>query len=123
MIKIANLNQGIEYINLKAPEHLELLIRNQEKILHKIENSGAIFLGNYSPVAVGDYIAGPSHILPTDRTARFSSGLSVYDFLKRISIINYNQVKLKKDLPYALTLAKTEGMKYHYQSLKVRGES
>lgn len=123
LIKIANLSQGIEYVNLKAPEHLELLIRNPEKILHKIENSGAIFLGNYSPVAVGDYIAGPSHILPTDRTARFSSGLSVYDFLKRISIINYNREKLKKDLPYALTLAKTEGMKYHYQSLKVRRES
>ncbi len=96
------------------------MVRNAEQIAEKIKNAGAIFIGNYSPVAIGDYLAGPSHILPTGRTAKFSSGLSVYDFLKRISIIRYNQKKFKEDVSSALTLAKTEGMNYHYQSLKIR---
>jgi len=120
IIKISSLEGGIEYINEYAPEHLELVVKNARRIIEKIRNAGAIFIGKYSPVAIGDYLAGPSHILPTGRTARFSSGLSVYDFLKRISIINYNQKKFKEDLPSALTLAKTEGMGYHYQSLKIR---
>lgn len=120
IVKISSLEEGIEYINQQAPEHLELVVRNAEQIAEKIKNAGAIFIGNYSPVAIGDYLAGPSHILPTGGTAKFSSGLSVYDFLKRISIIRYNQKKFKEDVSSALTLAKTEGMNYHYQSLKIR---
>lgn len=119
-VKISSLEEGIKYINEQAPEHLELLVKRPRLIVNRIKNAGAIFIGNYSPVAIGDYFAGPSHILPTGGTARFSSGLSVYDFLKRISIISYSEKKLKKDLPYALTLAETEGMNYHYQSLKIR---
>jgi len=120
LVKVANLNQGIRYINLLAPEHLVLALKDYEKVLPRIRNAGAIFLGNYSPVAIGDYIAGPSHILPTGRTARFCSGLSVYDFVKRIGIIGYTASVLKKELPYASTLAKTEGLNYHFQSLKIR---
>ncbi|HCJ66231.1 MAG TPA: histidinol dehydrogenase, partial [Elusimicrobia bacterium] len=120
MLKISSLEEGIKYINQQAPEHLELMVKNAEQIAERIKNAGAIFIGNYSPVAIGDYLAGPSHILPTGGTAKFSSGLSVYDFLKRISIINYNKKKFKEDLPFALTLAKTEGMNYHYYSLKIR---
>lgn len=120
IIKIFSLEEGIKYINEQAPEHLELMVKKPERIVDRIKNAGAIFIGNYSPVAIGDYLAGPSHILPTGGTAKFSSGLSVYDFLKRISIISYNEKKFKEDLPFALTLAKTEGMNYHYQSLKIR---
>lgn len=123
LLKIKNLEEGVNYVNRQAPEHLELMVKNPQELLTKIKNAGAIFLGNYSPVAIGDYFAGPSHILPTGGTAKFSSGLSIYDFLKRRSVIGYSKENLRRDLSPALTLAKTEGMKYHYQSLKIRKES
>ncbi|MBI1979234.1 MAG: histidinol dehydrogenase, partial [Elusimicrobia bacterium] len=104
-------------INQAAPEHLLLAIRNPRKVLKKIRGAGAIFLGGESPVALGDYIAGPSHVLPTNGTGRFSSGLSVKDFLRWSSVIE-NKSKNKKLFRMAQVLAETE--KLHYHSLSLR---
>ena len=86
-----NLNKCIEYSNKIAPEHLEIAVEDSKKFLKFIKNAGAVFLGRYTPEAIGDYIAGPNHVLPTDRTARFSSGLNVLDFFKRTSIVSCNK--------------------------------
>jgi histidinol dehydrogenase len=121
LIVVKNLEQdGSDIANKIAPEHLEIMIEKPEKILKKIKNAGAIFLGKYSPEAIGDYIAGPSHTLPTTGTARFSSGLSVFDFLKRMSIINCSKqgfLKLQND---ASLLAKSEGFDAHKLSIDIR---
>ena len=79
------------YVNEIAPEHLEIAIDKPRQFLRKIKNAGSIFLGRYTPEAIGDYIAGPNHVLPTDRTAKFSSGLNVLDFLKRTSVVSCNK--------------------------------
>ncbi|MFT5702994.1 MAG: histidinol dehydrogenase [Rickettsiales bacterium] len=109
-----------EIANRIAPEHLEIMTSSPHKILEKIKNAGAVFLGKYSPEAIGDYIAGPSHTLPTTGTARFSSGLSVFDFLKRMSVINCSSkgfLTLQND---AALIAKTEGFSAHQLSLTIR---
>ncbi|MCK4532365.1 histidinol dehydrogenase [bacterium] len=118
--KVKDLNEAIKVINQEAPEHLEILTKNPEKMLLKIKNAGAIFLGEYSPVVLGDYFAGPSHTLPTGKTARFSSGLSVYDFMKRTSLIFYSKEALKKCSRDILKLAEMEGLKEHMNSVKER---
>ena len=92
-----NLEQAVEVINRIAPEHLEILIKRPNRILKKIQNAGAIFTGPYSPVCIGDYVAGPSHILPTGGTARFFSGLGVRSFLKSIHTISYSKKALEKE--------------------------
>ncbi|MEW6556670.1 MAG: histidinol dehydrogenase [Elusimicrobiota bacterium] len=122
-IKIINtqtLKQAIKLINELAPEHLEIMTKNPEKIAEKIKNIGAVFIGNYSPVAIGDYFAGPSHVLPTSGTARYSSGLSVYDFLKTSSVIQYNKSALKKSAKKIIKLAETERLFEHVNSIKIR---
>lgn len=106
--------------NAIAPEHLELAVEKPEELLPLIRHAGAIFLGRHTPEAIGDYMAGPSHVLPTSRTARFSSGLSVFDFLKRSSIIGCTAQSLAQISPYAETLAVTEGLDAHALSLTVR---
>lgn len=110
--------------NLIAPEHLEVHTENPLLQLNLIENAGAIFLGGYSPVALGDYCAGPNHVLPTGTTARFSSGLGVNDFMKRSSVINYNEKGLKKVARAITTLAMTEGLEAHAASVdaRIRGD-
>ena len=118
--KVRDLNEAISLINREAPEHLEVLIKTPRKILSRIKNAGAIFLGNYSPVVLGDYFAGPSHTLPTGGTARFFSGLSVYDFIKRSSLISYNKEAFRKCSRDLVKLAKVEGLKMHVNSVKVR---
>ncbi|MFT7099400.1 MAG: histidinol dehydrogenase [Rickettsiales bacterium] len=121
LIVVKNLIQdGSEISNQIAPEHLEIMTSNPNEILNKIKNAGAVFLGKYSPEAIGDYIAGPSHTLPTVGTARFSSGLSVFDFLKRMSVIDCSKdgfLKLQKD---AALIAESEGFKAHKLSLTIR---
>ncbi len=121
LIVVKNLEQdGTEIANQIAPEHLEIMVDKADKILKKIKNAGAIFLGKYSPEAIGDYIAGPSHTLPTTGTARFSSGLSVFDFLKRMSVINCSKqgfIKLQND---AALLAESEGFDAHKLSINIR---
>ena len=104
-----------------APEHLELAVGDPEALLPTIHHAGAIFLGRYTPEAVGDYIAGPNHVLPTARSARFSSGLSVLDFMKRSSLVGCTPEALARLAPAAIRLAETEGLPAHALSLAIRG--
>lgn len=109
--------QIIDSINEIAPEHLYLAISNPQKVLPRIENAGAIFLGEDTPVPLGDYVAGPSHVLPTGRTAKFSSGLSVKDFLKSSSVIRNKSKNAYKIFDAAKQIAEIEGLRYHALSL------
>ena len=115
-----NIEQAIEVINRIAPEHLEILIKRPNRILKKIQNAGAIFTGPYSPVCIGDYVAGPSHILPTGGTARFFSGLGVRSFLKSIHTISYSKKALEKEKVSIEKMTKIEGLEKHLESYKVR---
>ena len=121
LVVVKDLNQDAAIIsNQIAPEHLEIMTENPDKIFKQIKNAGAIFLGKYSPEAIGDYIAGPSHTLPTTSTARFSSGLSVFDFLKRMSVIECSKngfIKLQND---AALIAQSEGFDAHKLSITIR---
>jgi len=120
IITAKNLEECAEIANKIAPEHLQIMIRNPRSILKKITNAGAIFLGPYSPSAVGDYIAGPSHVLPTGGTARFFSGLSVSDFTKSPHIISYSKKALEDSKDAIEKITKLEGMSKHFESVKVR---
>jgi len=122
IILTKNLNQATDIVNKIAPEHLEILVRNPERLVRKIRNAGAIFLGPYSPTAVGDYIAGPSHVLPTYGTARFFSGLSLGDFIKSNHIINYSKKSLEKAKEPLEKMAMIEGLIKHLESVKIRLE-
>ena len=110
----------IEIINEVAPEHLEIQLKDGEKILNKIKNAGSIFLGKYSPEAMGDYLAGPNHVLPTTGTAKFSSGLSVFDFLKRQSLIKITKRGIERLGPSVISLALYENLDGHAISIKKR---
>ena len=107
-------------INIIAPEHLEINTKNPRKFLDEVTNAGSIFLGRYSPEAVGDYLAGPNHVLPTSGTARFSSGLSVYDFLKRFSVIEMSKSGIERLGASVINLAKYENLDGHANSINVR---
>jgi histidinol dehydrogenase len=120
IIVVKKINNCIHLINDIAPEHLELMIANAEKFMKKINNAGAIFIGKYTPEAIGDYIAGPNHVLPTDRTAKFSSGLNVLDFVKRTSLVKFDIKSLKKVGPDAIILAQEEGLGAHALSISSR---
>ena len=110
----------VEIINTIAPEHLELFIKNDTKIRKKINNAGSIFIGKFSPEAMGDYIAGPNHVLPTSGTAKFSSGLSVNDFLKRQSLIKISKTGIERLGPSVINLARHENLEGHANSIKIR---
>ena len=110
----------IEIVNKIAPEHLELNIKNYKSLINKIVNAGSIFIGKYSTEAVGDYLAGPNHVLPTSGSAKFSSGLSVYDFYKRISHINLSKKGIETLGPSVITLANFEGLEGHAKSVELR---
>jgi len=120
LIKVKSLREGIDLVNQIAPEHLEIMTADPERVVSRIKNAGAIFLGEFSPVAAGDYVAGPSHVLPTGGSARFFSPLSVTDFQKKNSIINYTQRSLKNDLPPLKTIAELEGLDGHLLSATLR---
>jgi histidinol dehydrogenase len=115
-----NLDQAVEVANRIAPEHLEILVKNPQRLIKGIRNAGAIFLGPYSPTAVGDYIAGPSHVLPTGGTARFFSGLSVLDFMKSSHIIDYSKKALEKVKEPLEKIASIEGLNRHLNSVEIR---
>lgn len=119
---VKNLDLAAEIVNQIAPEHLEIATKNPQKILPKIKNAGAIFLGNHTPEAIGDYIAGPSHTLPTEGTAKFASGLSVFDFLKRISLISCDKKSFLKLAQATSILASCEGLDAHKLSIDIRKE-
>ncbi|MFH1045629.1 MAG: histidinol dehydrogenase [Candidatus Omnitrophota bacterium] len=122
IVLVKNLQEAVEVTNRIAPEHLEIMVKNPRGLLKKIKNAGAIFLGPYSPVALGDYAAGPSHVLPTAGTARFSSGLSTNDFVKRSHVISYTKRALEKVRQPIERIAQLEGLEKHIKSIKVRFE-
>ena len=113
-------NKIIEVVNAIAPEHLEINLKRNEKIINKIKNAGSIFIGKFSPEAMGDYIAGPNHVLPTSGAAKFSSGLSVNDFLKRHSLIKITKTGIERLGPSVINLAQHENLEGHANSIKVR---
>ena len=123
IITLDRLDQAPGIIDRIAPEHLELAIEAPEAMLRRIRHAGAIFLGRHTPEAVGDYVAGPNHVLPTARSARFSSGLSTYDFLKRSTITACSPEGLGRIGPAAATLADREGLEGHGRSVTLRLES
>jgi histidinol dehydrogenase len=110
----------IEIVNTIAPEHLELCMKNNNEIIKKVKNAGSIFIGKFSPEAMGDYIAGPNHVLPTSGAAKFSSGLSVNDFLKRHSVIKISKRGIERLGPSAINLAQHENLEGHANSIKIR---
>ena len=112
--------QAIEVANRIAPEHLELSVENPEQYLAQIRHAGAIFMGRYTAEALGDYCAGPNHVLPTSRSARFSSPLGVYDFQKRTSIIEVSAGGADKLGRIASTLAHGEGLQAHARAAELR---
>ena len=120
LIVVNNIEEAIDLINVIAPEHLELAFNNAEKYINKIKNAGAIFVGTNTPEAVGDYVAGPNHVLPTNGTAKFSSGLSVLDFYKRTTVVKCNEKNLAIIGKHAVTLAKAEGLDAHAMSISLR---
>jgi len=123
IIKVPNFEVAAELSNRLAPEHLELCVSDPENLAKKISNAGAIFLGHWTPEAVGDYVTGPNHVLPTARSARFSSGLSVMDFLKRTTLAKVSRDALLKIGPSAVTLANSEGLECHGLSISERIKS
>jgi histidinol dehydrogenase len=122
IIVCENLDQAIEFANELAPEHLEMCVEEPLKYIGKLDNAGSVFLGNYSPEPLGDYYAGPNHVLPTSGTARFFSPLSVDSFIKKSSFIYYTEQELAKAKDDIVKLADTEGLTAHANSIKVRFE-
>ena len=115
-----DMKEAVNYTNIIAPEHLELMTKNPYKIMENIENAGAIFIGNYSPESLGDYIAGPNHVLPTGGTSRFSSPLGVDDFIKKSNIIHFTKNGLKNFKDDIILLTELEGLDAHANSVKCR---
>jgi histidinol dehydrogenase len=112
--------QALAWTNQIGPEHLHIQAKDAERLAHKIDNAGAIFLGAYTPVALGDYAAGPSHVLPTGGTARFASGLSANDFLRRSSVLSFTLKGLEAMADDVRLLAAKEGLTAHAASIDVR---
>ena len=113
-------HDGPELIDRLAPEHLELAVKDPESLSYNIRNAGAIFLGRYTPEAIGDYIAGPNHVLPTARSSRYASGLSVLNFMKRTSLVSCSADSLKEIGMDAIRLAESEGLSAHARSVAIR---
>ena len=120
ILVVADLTDACGIVNELAPEHLQLLTSDNNQFAQKIKHAGAIFLGEYSPEAVGDYFAGPNHVLPTGRTARFSSALGVYDFVKRTSLIGYSKTAMTAAADTIAALAEAEGLQAHARSALIR---
>ena len=120
IILTKNMDEAIEVVNSLAPEHLQIMVKNARNVLKKIRNAGAIFIGPYTPVTVGDYIAGPSHVLPTGGTARFFSGLGIEDFVKSSHMITYTKKALEEARESIRTLTTIEGLPKHMEAVDVR---
>jgi histidinol dehydrogenase len=117
-----NIDQAIDIANSFAPEHLELMVKNPKKTLDKVRNAGSVFLGSFTPEALGDYTAGTNHILPTGGTARFSSPLGVYDFYKRMSVLSFSREAFGKLSGQTALFAQMEGLDAHAKSVFIRGK-
>lgn len=120
VILVDKLDNAMPLANRLAPEHLELAVADPEKLLDQVRNAGAVFLGHHTPEAIGDYVGGSNHVLPTARSARFSSGLSVLEFVKRTSILKCNSVNLRALGPAAIALGEAEGLSAHARSVSIR---
>jgi histidinol dehydrogenase len=120
IIVVPSMRDAIEVVNRRAPEHLEIVAEGAERIASSIRHAGAIFLGDETPEPVGDYLAGPSHVLPTSGTARYASPLGVYDFVKRTSVIRYTRARLAADADAIIALAEAEGLYGHAEAVRVR---
>ena len=118
-----NLEQAFELSNAIAPEHMEILLPEPMQYLERVRNAGAIFLGSYTPEPLGDYFAGPNHTLPTSGTAKFSSPLGVYDFMKKSSILSYSEDALEKVYTKIAAFARSEGLDAHAKSVERRYEN
>ena len=120
IVLVDSVDEACAIVNELAPEHLEIVTSDDEAIAAKIRHAGAIFFGAYTPEAVGDYLAGPNHVLPTGQTARFSSALGVYDFVKRTSMLRYSREQLERSAEKIAALADAEGLDAHQQSVLIR---
>ncbi|HEX6106010.1 MAG TPA: histidinol dehydrogenase [Gemmatimonadales bacterium] len=121
VVLVPSMREAIEVANRRAPEHLQIVAEGAERIAQAIRHAGAIFLGDDTPEPVGDYVAGPSHVLPTGGTARYASPLGVYDFVKRTSVIRYTAERLAADRDAIVALAEAEGLYGHAEAVRVRG--
>jgi histidinol dehydrogenase len=119
-ILVKSLEQAAEIASIYAPEHLEIMCSQAGNVAKKVTAAGAVFIGNYTPEAVGDFLAGPSHVLPTAGSAKYFTGLSVYSFFRRTSIINYQRPALHKELDMIECFAEMEGLDAHGKSAKIR---
>jgi histidinol dehydrogenase len=120
VVVVPTMREAIEVANRRAPEHLEIIADGAERIAGSIRHAGAIFLGDETPEPVGDYLAGPSHVLPTGGTARYASPLGVYDFVKRTSVIRYSAARLAADADAIVALAEAEGLHGHAEAVRIR---
>jgi histidinol dehydrogenase len=120
---VVDLDAALALANRLAPEHLELHVREPFALLGGVRNAGAVFVGEWTPEAIGDYVAGPNHVLPTAGTARFASALSVDHFLKRTSVIHYSQEAFRREARDVLNLARVEGLDAHARSVSLRLEA
>ncbi len=120
IITVTSLAEGVALANRVAPEHLELAVADPEALLVSVRNAGAVFLGRHTPEVIGDYVGGTNHVLPTARSARYSSGLSVYDFVKRTSLLKLGPEQLRALAGAAITLAEAEGLDAHARSVSIR---
>jgi histidinol dehydrogenase len=120
IILVKTLRKAVEIANSIAPEHLEIMTRDPEALVKDIENAGAVFLGQWSPEPMGDYVAGPNHTLPTSGTARFFSPLGVYDFIKRTSVIMLSETAFRRLAPSVIVLSETEGLDAHGKTVSIR---
>jgi len=123
IIVVADLDEAIELANLYAPEHLCLMVTGGDAYVERISNAGCIFIGNNSTVVLGDYVLGPSHVLPTGATARFSSPLNILDFVKLMNLVNVDKASLQQLSKAAAIMARAEGLEAHARALERRLES
>ena len=120
IILVGSLDEAPALCDRLAPEHLELAVADPQRLFDKVRHAGSVFLGRHTPEAVGDYVAGPNHVLPTGRRARFASGLSVLDFMKRTSFIALDDAAVRAIGPAAVALAEAEGLPAHAASVALR---
>jgi histidinol dehydrogenase len=123
IIILQDMDEACALVNRLAPEHLEIVARDEEEIASRVRHAGAIFLGAHTPEAVGDYFAGPNHVLPTGGSARFSSALGVYDFVRRTSMLRYSREELARTAHHIAALARSEGLEAHARSALIRSDS
>jgi histidinol dehydrogenase len=117
-----SIEEAVDIANSFAPEHLELMVKNPKKILDRVRNAGSVFLGSFTPEALGDYLAGTNHILPTGGTARFSSPLGVYDFYRRMSVLSFSRESFNKMSVPTAHFAQMEGLDAHAKSVLIRSK-